>query len=224
MLSVNNMLNQDQYIKQQETTTSNSRPSVLTISHLLCDPPTKSPSLSPSSSPSPTDSYCFPFQELTTPPLSALSSPSTSTTSLHSMLSSTNSDFSLHTRPFLPTTLLEEQKRRSPLPTTNLSDHSEQQQEEEQVDDDDDQSSIMTTSSNNSQQRIKAKRRRANAKQLSILNQVFDRTFFPSTQMRAELGRQLGMSPRTVQIWFQNKRQAMRTRERQRLLRMKDEN
>ncbi|KAI8339287.1 Homeodomain-like protein, partial [Blakeslea trispora] len=61
---------------------------------------------------------------------------------------------------------------------------------------------------------IKAKRRRANAKQLEVLNRVFDRTFFPSTQMRAELGRQLGMSPRTVQIWFQNRRQAMRTRER----------
>ncbi|KAI9299711.1 Homeodomain-like protein, partial [Cunninghamella echinulata] len=70
---------------------------------------------------------------------------------------------------------------------------------------------------------LKAKRRRANSKQLQILNQVFERTFFPSTQMRAELGRQLGMSPRTVQIWFQNKRQAMRTREKQRLLKLKDE-
>ncbi|KAI7896397.1 uncharacterized protein EV154DRAFT_411623 [Mucor mucedo] len=69
---------------------------------------------------------------------------------------------------------------------------------------------------------IKAKRRRANAKQLEVLNRVFDRTFFPSTQMRAELGRQLGMSPRTVQIWFQNRRQAMRTRERQRLIRLRN--
>ncbi|OBZ81930.1 Short stature homeobox protein [Choanephora cucurbitarum] len=71
---------------------------------------------------------------------------------------------------------------------------------------------------------IKAKRRRANAKQLEVLNRVFDRTFFPSTQMRAELGRQLGMSPRTVQIWFQNRRQAMRTRERQRLIRLRHNN
>ncbi|KAI8079590.1 uncharacterized protein B0P05DRAFT_571512 [Gilbertella persicaria] len=71
---------------------------------------------------------------------------------------------------------------------------------------------------------IKAKRRRANAKQLEVLNRVFDRTFFPSTQMRAELGRQLGMSPRTVQIWFQNRRQAMRTRERQRLIRLRNNN
>ncbi|KAF7731001.1 hypothetical protein EC973_001047 [Apophysomyces ossiformis] len=63
---------------------------------------------------------------------------------------------------------------------------------------------------------IKPKRRRANAIQLEVLNRVFERTFFPSTQTRAELGRQLGMSPRTVQIWFQNRRQAIRMRERQR--------
>ncbi|ORY97495.1 hypothetical protein BCR43DRAFT_489873 [Syncephalastrum racemosum] len=69
---------------------------------------------------------------------------------------------------------------------------------------------------------LKAKRRRANAKQLEVLNRVFERTFFPSTQLRAELGRQLGMSPRTVQIWFQNRRQAIRTRERQRLLQIRD--
>jgi hypothetical protein len=60
---------------------------------------------------------------------------------------------------------------------------------------------------------LKAKRKRASSKQLEVLNKVFDRTFFPSTQLRAELGRQLGMSPRTVQIWFQNKRQAFRTKE-----------
>ncbi|ORE03212.1 homeobox-domain-containing protein [Rhizopus microsporus var. microsporus] len=70
---------------------------------------------------------------------------------------------------------------------------------------------------------IKAKRRRANSEQLEVLNRVFDRTFFPSTQMRAELGRQLGMNPRTVQIWFQNRRQAMRTKERQRLIKLRNE-
>ncbi|CAO3703276.1 unnamed protein product [Rhizopus stolonifer] len=67
---------------------------------------------------------------------------------------------------------------------------------------------------------IKTKRKRANSKQLQVLNKVFDRTFFPSTQVRAELGRQLNMSPRTVQIWFQNRRQAMRTKERQRLIKI----
>ncbi|GAB5591374.1 hypothetical protein Unana1_06274 [Umbelopsis nana] len=61
---------------------------------------------------------------------------------------------------------------------------------------------------------LKAKRKRANAYQLDVLNRVFDQTFFPSTELRVELGKQLGMSPRTVQIWFQNKRQSIRTRQR----------
>ncbi|KAI9245424.1 hypothetical protein EDC94DRAFT_628547 [Helicostylum pulchrum] len=91
-------------------------------------------------------------------------------------------------------------------------DEDEEEDEEDEEDDDDESSAA-----------IKAKRRRANAKQLEVLNRVFDRTFFPSTQMRAELGRQLGMSPRTVQIWFQNRRQAMRTRERQRLIRLRND-
>ncbi|CAO0801502.1 unnamed protein product [Mucor circinelloides] len=61
---------------------------------------------------------------------------------------------------------------------------------------------------------VKAKRKRASPSQLSVLNRVFEQTFFPSTELRMELGKQLGMSPRTVQIWFQNKRQSIRTRER----------
>ncbi|EPB85787.1 hypothetical protein HMPREF1544_07456 [Mucor circinelloides 1006PhL] len=88
--------------------------------------------------------------------------------------------------------------------------------------DDDDADEEVDDEDEDSDSPIKAKRRRANAKQLEVLNRVFDRTFFPSTQMRAELGRQLGMSPRTVQIWFQNRRQAMRTRERQRLIKLRN--
>lgn len=61
---------------------------------------------------------------------------------------------------------------------------------------------------------VKAKRKRASPSQLIVLNRVFEQTFFPSTELRMELGKQLGMSPRTVQIWFQNKRQSIRTRER----------
>ncbi|KAJ8658994.1 hypothetical protein O0I10_005376 [Lichtheimia ornata] len=62
---------------------------------------------------------------------------------------------------------------------------------------------------------LKAKRKRASPAQLSVLNHVFSQTYFPSTELRIELGKQLGMSPRAVQIWFQNKRQSLRTRERQ---------
>ncbi|ORY95470.1 Homeodomain-like protein, partial [Syncephalastrum racemosum] len=61
---------------------------------------------------------------------------------------------------------------------------------------------------------LKAKRKRASPSQLSVLNRVFKQTYFPSTELRVELGKQLGMSPRTVQIWFQNKRQSLRARER----------
>ncbi|CAO3589778.1 unnamed protein product [Absidia cylindrospora] len=61
---------------------------------------------------------------------------------------------------------------------------------------------------------IKTKRKRATNKQLQVLQSVFEHTFFPSTHVRSQLGRQLGMNPRTVQIWFQNRRQALRTKEK----------
>ncbi|CAG8464192.1 13601_t:CDS:2 [Acaulospora morrowiae] len=61
---------------------------------------------------------------------------------------------------------------------------------------------------------VKAKRKRANPNQLKVLNEVFQQTFFPSTEQRIQLGKQLGMSPRTVQIWFQNKRQSWRSKTR----------
>ncbi|KAJ2653467.1 Short stature homeobox protein 2 [Coemansia sp. RSA 1250] len=60
---------------------------------------------------------------------------------------------------------------------------------------------------------IKGKRKRASPQQLEVLNRVFASTSFPSTEMRNRLARELGMTPRTVQIWFQNKRQASRQRD-----------
>ncbi|KAJ2490351.1 hypothetical protein IWW37_003236 [Coemansia sp. RSA 2050] len=60
---------------------------------------------------------------------------------------------------------------------------------------------------------VKGKRKRANAQQLDVLNKVFSTTSFPSTELRTRLARDLGMTPRTVQIWFQNKRQASRQRD-----------
>ncbi|OBZ68006.1 Homeobox protein HD-10 [Grifola frondosa] len=53
-------------------------------------------------------------------------------------------------------------------------------------------------------------RKRADAEQLKVLNETYNRTAFPSTEERVELAKKLGMSARSVQIWFQNKRQAMR--------------
>ncbi|KAL4080315.1 hypothetical protein V8B97DRAFT_734326 [Scleroderma yunnanense] len=62
---------------------------------------------------------------------------------------------------------------------------------------------------------IKKKRKRADASQLKVLNEVYARTAFPSTEERAELAKKLDMSARSVQIWFQNKRQSMRQTSRQ---------
>jgi hypothetical protein len=60
------------------------------------------------------------------------------------------------------------------------------------------------------QSTLKPKRKRATSGQLRVLNNVFASTFFPSTELRIALGKELNMSPRTVQIWFQNKRQSWR--------------
>ncbi|KAI0743569.1 hypothetical protein C8Q80DRAFT_848427 [Daedaleopsis nitida] len=62
---------------------------------------------------------------------------------------------------------------------------------------------------------VKKKRKRADAEQLKVLNETYNRTAFPSTEERIELAKKLGMSARSVQIWFQNKRQAMRQSSRQ---------
>ncbi|KAG0356500.1 hypothetical protein BG005_004579 [Podila minutissima] len=59
---------------------------------------------------------------------------------------------------------------------------------------------------------IKAKRKRANASQLSVLNAAFEKSYFPSTEERLRLSKECKMCPRTVQIWFQNKRQSVKAR------------
>ncbi|KAJ7496023.1 hypothetical protein B0H11DRAFT_881149 [Mycena galericulata] len=62
---------------------------------------------------------------------------------------------------------------------------------------------------------VKKKRKRADAAQLRVLNETYARTAFPSTEERLALAKALDMSPRSVQIWFQNKRQSMRQTNRQ---------
>ncbi|KAI9099533.1 hypothetical protein DFS34DRAFT_76022 [Phlyctochytrium arcticum] len=61
--------------------------------------------------------------------------------------------------------------------------------------------------------RVKTRRKRASPDQLAALNKVFTQTFFPSTELRYRLARDLGMTPRAVQIWFQNRRQNWRSRQ-----------
>ena len=46
--------------------------------------------------------------------------------------------------------------------------------------------------------------------QSRVLRKVLEQTAFPSTEIRENLAKLLGMKPRTVQIWFQNQRQKSR--------------
>ncbi|KAI8388341.1 Homeodomain-like protein [Radiomyces spectabilis] len=180
------------------------RPSVLDISNLLCptdEPPIKSPSLSPSSF-----------------------SSSFSPCSVQSNQSSSNNYFSYTpSRSYPPPVrwMKEDDYASSTLthsaPYPHIRRSFEDDRRCDRVSLPSPSYSYMPSTPQdeyNDNTSVKPKRRRASAKQLEVLNRVFERTFFPSTQMRIELGKQLGMSPRTVQIWFQNRRQALRTRQR----------
>ncbi|KAF7683604.1 Homeobox protein HD-3 [Astathelohania contejeani] len=48
--------------------------------------------------------------------------------------------------------------------------------------------------------------------QSQILKKYFNINNFPSTEVREELARNLGVKPRTIQIWFQNQRQKNKIR------------
>ncbi|GAA5973484.1 hypothetical protein JCM11641_006485 [Rhodosporidiobolus odoratus] len=46
--------------------------------------------------------------------------------------------------------------------------------------------------------------------QTAVLNALLAKTRFPSTETREEVGKEIGMSARRVQIWFQNRRQSQK--------------
>lgn len=56
----------------------------------------------------------------------------------------------------------------------------------------------------------KRKRQRTSPEQLSILEQMFKGNRTPDYETRTRLSKQLGMTPRRIQIWFQNKRAKMK--------------
>ncbi|ELA41836.1 uncharacterized protein VICG_01188, partial [Vittaforma corneae ATCC 50505] len=56
----------------------------------------------------------------------------------------------------------------------------------------------------------KRKRTVLTARQHKILLKSFEGCAFPDAEQRLVLGRILSMSPRTVQIWFQNQRQKVK--------------
>jgi len=50
------------------------------------------------------------------------------------------------------------------------------------------------------------KRQRTNPEQLEILENVYKVEKLPGSELRKELAGKLKMTPRRVQVWFQNKR------------------
>lgn len=57
---------------------------------------------------------------------------------------------------------------------------------------------------------IKPKRKRASPWQISVLQRAYLTNPFPSSAERRFLAERLHMSPRAVQIWFQNRRQSVK--------------
>ena len=57
---------------------------------------------------------------------------------------------------------------------------------------------------------IKPKRKRASPWQISVLQRAYLNNPFPNSPERRYLADRLHMSPRAVQIWFQNRRQSLK--------------
>lgn len=57
---------------------------------------------------------------------------------------------------------------------------------------------------------IKPKRKRASPWQISVLQRAYLMNPFPNGHERRFLAERLRMSPRAVQIWFQNRRQSVK--------------
>ncbi|KXN66083.1 PAX37B protein, partial [Conidiobolus coronatus NRRL 28638] len=57
-------------------------------------------------------------------------------------------------------------------------------------------------------------RKRLTPQQLQVLNYVFSQNPFPSIEERLYLSERLWISARSIQIWFQNKRQIVKSNTR----------
>lgn len=58
---------------------------------------------------------------------------------------------------------------------------------------------------------VKPPRKRIGTLQASILHALFSRGIhFPDRQLRSQLAIELGLTGRTVQVWFQNRRQQLK--------------
>lgn len=67
------------------------------------------------------------------------------------------------------------------------------------------------------------KRTRATPEQLAVLEKTFNVNPSPNNRVREQLSRELGMSERSIQIWFQNRRAKVKMLQRRVLLRQEQE-
>lgn len=72
---------------------------------------------------------------------------------------------------------------------------------------------LLNTQPPSEQQSFKPLRKRIAPRQLAILQEIFAAgVHFPDRQLRSQLSGQLQLSGRTIQVWFQNQRQALKAR------------
>lgn len=69
---------------------------------------------------------------------------------------------------------------------------------------------ILETSNSTSTSSNRRRSRRSQSHETRTLESFFEFNPMPNTQQRIRLSEFLGMNPRTVQVWFQNKRQSMK--------------
>ncbi len=67
-----------------------------------------------------------------------------------------------------------------------------------------------TSPTNTTTDGSKKRRTRTSKEQLVELMRLYHINPLPTAKQRQELGERIGMSPRSVQVWFQNKRQNMK--------------
>lgn len=101
-------------------------------------------------------------------------------------------------------------------PREDLQDISGELSDDVEGDDVQDEGEMDFDDSQNSQElsaaEKKKRRRRTNKDEATILAAVFEQTAFPDVTTREALAERLNMSIRSVSIWFQNRRQAMKKR------------
>lgn len=69
-------------------------------------------------------------------------------------------------------------------------------------------SALLNMDDNENKKHLKPLRKRLGSFQIAELQALFDKGIrFPDKFLREKLGEKLGLTPRAVQVWFQNRRQ-----------------